>query len=516
MSETQKNTPEQSGEFEPISINFPEIFRSFAKFWWLCLALVILGAGLMFCRNRINYTPMYESSVTFTVRTQEPGSAGIGISSYSFSYARSTASQLSSTFPAIIESNILHDIICNDMGLPYLPATLLASVVKGTNMFTITARGRDPGLTYNVLLSVIKNYPAVAQYVIGNTDLVILNPSELAAEPYNRFSYRSSMAKGALAGLALGIIWVVFYALCRSTVRSREDVRKKLNCHCIAALPEVSFKKYKTEIDRSVLLTNRKVSDSYLESFRALRNSIMSSSKIGRTIMLTSTAPGEGKTTVSVNLAIAVARTGKSVIVVDADVKNPSVNKLIGIPPYQPEPDDTRPGDITDVESLGISVMNFNTAAFDIWKLLGVEKLRELFGKLADIYDYVIIDTPPAGLTTEPSLVAQAADSIIMVVRHDTVRATRILEALDAVHYPGSAKLAGCVLNAIPDGYSDYGYGYRYSHYSYKYGYGRHYGRYGYGEHHDKADDVQTEPVEEPVADTPSESEAESIAETEE
>ena len=88
---------------------------------------------------------------------------------------------------------------------------------------------------------------------------------------------------------------------------------------------------------------------------------------------------------------------------------------------------------------------------------------------------------------------AQVADSMIMVVRHDTVRAGRILEALDSLRYPGGAKLIGCVLNAVPDAWSDYGYGYRYSHYSYKYGYG-HYGKYGYGvKKQEKTDENQVE-----------------------
>lgn len=481
----------QNEDNELLSINFPEIFRSLAKFWWLCLILALLGASAMFVRNRAGYVPMYESSVTFTVRTQEPGSAGIGISTYSFSYARATATQLSTTFPAIIESNILQDIICNDMGLAYLPATLSASVVKGTNMFTITAKGRDPELTYNVLLSVIKNYPSVAQYVIGNTDLNILNPPELPSEPYNRFSYRMSMLKGAAAGLLLSILWVVFYTFFRTTIRSREDVREKLNRRCISELPVVSFKKYKVEeIDRSIMITNDKVSESYLEAFRSLRNSVITLTEdSGRIIMLTSTAPGEGKTTVSVNLAVSIARTGKKVIIVDADVKNPSVNKLLGIPLYEPAKDDKRPGNIEDIESLGISVMNFNTTAFDIWKLLGIKKLTELFERLSEMYDYVIIDTPPAGLTSEPSIIAQAADSIIMVVRHDMVRASRILDAIDSLHYQRGAKLLGCVLNASP---SHHEYGYRYSHYSYGYK-----SRYGYGEKRSEDKKDEKEPIKE-------------------
>lgn len=501
MSEAENSSKNAQGESEGLlSIDFLELFRSFMKFRWLCLLLALLGAGAMFARNRMNYTPMYESNVTFTVRTQEPGSAGIGISTYSFTYARATATQLSTTFPAIIESNILHDIICNDMGLSYLPATLSASVVKGTNMFTISAKGRNPELTYEVLQSVIKNYPSVAQYVIGNTDLNILNPPELPTEPYNRLSYRSSMIKGALAGIFLGILWVVFYTFFRSTIKSRGDIREKLNRRCTAVLPEVSFKKYKVEeIDRSVILTNDKVSDAYLESFRALRNSVISlTENSGRIIMLTSTAPGEGKTTVSVNLAISIARTGKKVILVDADVKNPSVNRLLGLAPYEPSKEDKRPGAIEDIEKYGISVMNFNTAAYDVWKLIGIEKLTELFGRLSELYDYVIIDTSPAGLTSEPSIIAQAVDSIFMVVRHDTVRASRILDALGSLNYQSSEKLLGCILNAVPS-YHEYGYGYRYSHYSYKYGYRSRYG-YGYGEkgkRFEKAEETSSEGADE-------------------
>lgn len=479
MTSANNTSISKQNDDERISIDLSMIIRGFVKFWWLSLILMLLFGGAMFAKDRLSYTPMYETSVTFSVRTQEPGSAGIGLSSYSFSYARATANQLSSTFPAIIESRILQDIIISDMELEYFPATLSASVVKGTNMFTITAKGKDPQLIYDVLLSVIENYPAVAQYVIGNTELVILNPPEVPSVPYNSFSYRSSVIKGALAGLALSVLWMIFYSISRDTIRNRREIRKKLNRHCVGTLPTVSFKKYKTEKDLSVLLTNTRVSDSYREAFRALRNSIISSKDVGKVIMLTSTAPGEGKTTVSVNLAVAIARTGRSVIVVDADTKNPSVNKLIGMDMYAPDKDDTRPGEIQECGELGISVMNFNTAAFTAWELFDVDNMRELFSKLSQIYDYVIVDTPPAGLTSEPSVIAQTVDSIIMVVRQDTVRVSRILEALDSIHYQGSANIVGCILNAVSEGLGEYGYGYRYSHYKYgKYGYGK----YGYGE----------------------------------
>lgn len=474
MSEVNKFSAADERD-DRISINFALLVSGFKKFWLLILILMTLGGGFMFARSHMSYIPMYETSVTFSVRMQDPGSAGIGISSYSFSYARATASQMSSTFPAIIESNILQDIVCADMELDFLPASLSASVVKGTNMFTITAKGYDPKLTYDVLLSVIENYPAVAQYVIGNTELVIINTPEIPTLPYNDYSYSSSMIKGAGAGLVLGVGIMLLYMLFRDTVRTRRDIRKKLNRHCVGTLPLVNFKKYKTEQDNSVLITSNKVSDGYREAFRAIRNSVMGSPDTGKVIMLAGTASGEGKTTVAVNLGISLARAGKSVIIVDADTKAPSVSKLLGLPDYTPDKDDKRPGEIIDSEELGVSVMNFNTKAFTLWELFNVDNMRELFGRLSEMYDYCIIDTPPAGLTSEPSVIAQAVDSIIMVIRQDKISVPRILEAMDSLNYTGGAKIMGCILNCVSEGLGEYGYGYKYS------GYGYRYGKYGYG-----------------------------------
>jgi capsular polysaccharide biosynthesis protein len=203
--------------------------------------------------------PTYQSSVTFTVRTQELRGANMGITSYSFSYNRATATQLASTFPSIIRSRILSDIICTDLGISYIPCTLASTSVSGTNMFTVTSTGSEPQITYDVLQSVIKNYPVVAEYVIGNIDLHILTQPEIPTAPYNTFDSRTYIIKGAAIGLALGVLWILFYATMRQTVRSRKDIRLKLNQRCLAALPEVTFKKYKQEINREIIVTNSSV-----------------------------------------------------------------------------------------------------------------------------------------------------------------------------------------------------------------------------------------------------------------
>ena len=487
MSENQsvnEKTTQNTEAPELIEIRFSEIIRALRKFWWLCLLLAVIGAGVMFYRSYVRFTPVYSSSVTFTVQTQETRPASMGITSYSFSYNRSTASQLASTFPSIVRSNILQDIICIDLDLPYFPCTLSASSVSGTNMFTVTASGSDPQLTYDVLLSLIKNYPSVAEYVIGSTNLYILNQPEVPAVPANQLAYRGQMLKGALLGLAAGMALIVLYAVFRQTVRSRSDVREKLNQHRIGVLPKVAFKKYNTEIDRSVLITNPMVGDGYLESFRACRNSLVSMLGDARVIMVTSTAPGEGKTTVAVNLALSLTMMNKNVVIVDADLRNPNVCTTLGIGEMASEDAKAKLIRMTKYKvgsDAVLSVLNFNSSRQKQaqWKILNYDHLSRFFQTLRANYDYIIVDTSPIGLTSDPASVAAAADTAVLVIREDTIRVPRIQNSIDILQ-AADTKLLGCVINGAEIGFGSYG-AYGYGKYGYgRYGYGRRYG-YGYG-----------------------------------
>ncbi len=479
--ESKHKSSDTAQEVEKLELDLDRFLDGLKKFWWLCLILAVIGASVLYVRSSAAFTPRYSVSVTFTVQTQSIQTGSLGITSYSYSSNRATATLLSSAFPSIIKSNILQDVICNDLGLSYFPCSLSASVVPKTNMFTVTAIGTDAQLTYDVLQSVIRKYPEVAQYVIGNTVLDILTEPVFPTVPSNRFEYRTEIIKGALIGLAIGLAWVIVYSMMRNTVRSREDIRKKLNQNCIGILPNVTFKRYNREINRAIVLNNSLLGEDYLESFRALRNSLLASADDKRVIMVTSVAPGEGKTTVSVNLAMSLAMMNKKVILVDADVRNSNVAQTLGLPETDTNKNESKVCHITDYkidEGVGMSVLQFNVEHYSIWKLFDIKRFQALFARLQHEYDYVIVDTSPVGLTSEPAIIAQVANLAVMVVKQDMVRTPRLLSALDTI-MASNVKVAGCVLNGVSSTRSGYGYGY--SHYGYGYGYyGYGYG-YGYG-----------------------------------
>ena len=482
---TQLNNEKQKNE-GLIEIYVSDIWRGFLKLWWICILITIICSLAMIAFSFISFKPVYKVSATFTVQTQDISASGTGITSYSYYYNRSTAEQLSNTFPYILESNLLQSAVCEDLGIESLPASITATSVEGTNMFTMQAVGRDPQSTYNVLISAMENYPSVAEYVIGSSKLVMISEPVIPDTPSNSRGTVRNAVLGFLIGIILSCGIIAFYAIARDTIRTKKDIQEKINQNCIGILPKVTFKKYNKEVDRSILIDNPLTGDSFMETVRQLRNSIIGElDEAAKAILFTSASPEEGKTTVSTNLAIALAKMEKKVILIDADIRNPSVEKsIIKYEKYNKSGLDSY-SQIKNVPDLGINIMTFTVTEDNMWKVINTEYLEKIIEDLKQKYDYVIIDAPPCALVSDPITIAGVVDTTILVIKQDTVRTTRIKYAIDSLQSV-NANILGCVLNSAASGIMGYGYyyggyGYAYNRYGYKkYGYGYGY-KYGYG-----------------------------------
>ena len=120
------------------------------------------------------------------------------------------------------------------------------------------------------------------------------------------------------------------YAILRKTIRTKEDIRNVLNQNCIGVLPQVVFKKYRRKINTDIVLTNPLIGNDFLESLRLIRGSVRKLLADGeKVITVTSTAPEEGKSVVTVNLASIFARNSNKVLVVDCDLRNSGIVSLL-------------------------------------------------------------------------------------------------------------------------------------------------------------------------------------------
>ncbi len=465
-----------------IGVLISDVLRGIKKFGWVALALAVLLSGIQFYRSYVHFVPMYKTTATFTVHTENQVLTGDnGIAAYSYYYDRETADQLETVFPHIVSNKILQSKVCNDLGVESMPATVNATCVQGTNMVTLTSTGTDAQLTYDTLMSVIDNYSFVADYIIGRTKLVMISEPEVAEKPSNSGVWVSSVAKAALVGFVLGVLWIVMYALLRKTIRTKEDIRTVLNQHCLGVLPQVVFKKYRREIDRRIILSNPLVGNEFMESLRLIRGAVQSLIDENKnTIMVTSTAPSEGKTVFSVNLASIFAKNEKKVLMVDADLRDSGIQTLLGEDKtVRTKVEDNKYYRIDFIDSLGFYLLTFKPKAESVQKILRTDEIKKKLESLKADYDLVLVDTPPCGIISDATIVAQMVDSIIYVIREDAVIQKTIRAGINSM-LETDAEFLGCVLNGAAGGIGGYGgyyrYGGYYNRYSYRYGYSSKYG----------------------------------------
>ena len=485
MSESENNRNTASSEQE-IIIYFSDFWRGFVKFWRVIVLLALLFGGMMFYRSYIRFSPLYKASATFAVHTENPVLQGeSGISAYSFYYNRSSADHLANVFPYILQSNILQKQVCEDMGLSYMPASVNATCVSGSNLVTLTTTGSDPQLTYDVLLSVVENYSIIAEYVIGRTQLVMITEPQVPVTPSNTYSWKMSTLKGMLFGLVLGMGCIILYGVLRRTVRTKEDIRNELNQHCIGLLPHVVFKRYKKQPNRKILINNPLIGNQFLESVRLLRSAVQNAlDSDDKIIVVTSSAASEGKSVTTLNLASMFAKNEMRILVIDGDLRDSGICEILSLenPKLRESANLEKDSffDITHVDDLGFDLLRFDCTPKHFQKILRTSYLQRIMEALRSRYDLILIDTPPCGLISDAAIFAGVSDAVLYVIRQDHVMTMSIRSGINTL-LATDVRLLGCVLNGVTSGIGSYGYNYGYG-YGY-YGYKRyHYGSYGYGE----------------------------------
>lgn len=484
MTKEQKNLNNVEAHFK---IYLTDLIRGIKKLWWVCIVLAVLLGGALALRGGLQYSPQYKASATFIVSMQSVSGANTGLSKYSYTYDVTTAEQLATTFPHILSSNLLQEMVCTELGESSMPASVSAEVVTGTNMFKLTTTGKDPQKTYDTLVSVINNYPEVAKHVIGNIKMDMITAPVFPQKPSNSADYKGNFITGSIFGLLVGVVLIFIYAVLRNTIRTKEEIAKELNSNVLGVVPAASLKKKKKDGTANLLITDEKIPSDFSESVRVCRNVLVNSLREDENVILvTSTAPGEGKTTVITNLALSIANRDKKVLLVDADLRNPSVAPLLDIDmdsiEYQTVGDKY---EIAFLEKYNISVLRFVWAPWEKDDYVSTAFAKEVFEDLKNQFDYILVDTPPCGLVSDTMFIAQAADAAIYVIYQDVVSVSKIRSSLNNL-LSTDVRVAGCVLNGAIGTSNGYGYGYGYK--KSGYGYGTGYKKYGYGAKSSKDD----------------------------
>ena len=458
LEQTENNIPKLD-----LTEKLESVLRCARRFWALALVLMLLFSGVMGVRGYVSYHPVYRASVSFTVR--------VGSTLYSDvrTYNAKAAEQMAATFPYVLTSSALQQKVTEYLGVSYVPP-VQASVLENSNIFTMSVQDTDPQRAWDVLNAVIACYPDVADFVVGPTELVVMDESGVPTMPVNSFNLKSVLLRGAMMGLALWLAFVFLIALTRTTVHTEEQLKRLMNLPCLGLVPSTKI------VDKNQncpLIHKDRGNFGFSESIRMLqmRAEKELSARHMQVLMVTSAIPGEGKTTVAANLAIAFARKGKRVLLIDCDTFNPSVGKAIHLQADKTIADLPLGNSRERTPLYGTSFRNLYVLApkaneKNTGFRMSLKVLNQMLDRFRSAFDYVILDTPPCSLLADTADFAEAADCGIMVIRQDHASSNQILEGTRLLT-DGGLPVIGSVLNGVKGRLSPGGY-----HYGYGYGYG--------------------------------------------
>jgi len=264
---------------------------------------------------------------------------------------------------------------------------------------------------------------------------------------------------------------VVYFEFNSNTVVEPSQL-EELNIPILATLPSVKDLGKGYHLSQMFL---EDVNSEFSESIRTLRTLMVAKYQKNKSILLSSTYSGEGKTTISLNTALAFSKIGK-VILIETDIRRPSVLNITG------KSDDVKKigfsdilqGDINFSDIISrlpgseIDLMTSGTRRSDLTDLTTPEKLKEFFDLLKGMYDYVILDTPPIQPVTDTLFISQATDHNILIARSNVTKMAGIRSALKKLKNV-NVKIDGLVVNDLDTSKASYYGYYQYGGYNSKY-----------------------------------------------
>ena len=216
------------------------------------------------------------------------------------------------------------------------------------------------------------------------------------------------------------------------------------------------------------LVTQNNSKNPAAEAYRVIRTNIQfaQAGKELKTIVLTSCTPNEGKTTTIANLAVVLTQAGKSVLLMDCDMRNPTVHKNFNLSNKVGLSSCISMGTAVAeaVQATGIEGLDALTAGVippNPSELLGSERMQNILQRAKEEYDYVLIDTPPVLPVTDSLVLGSMVDGLILVIDSGEVKVEMAREVKNQLVHAG-ANILGVVLNKVRSEHHGYGYGYYY------------------------------------------------------
>lgn len=409
-------------------------WRAIRRFTPSVLLLTLLGVNAAYLYSALS-TPTYEASTTFFADSA-PDSENSALEKDEFVQRRINS------YVGVVTSESVADLVLQDTGVDLtrddLRERIIASVDPETVLLQVQVRDTSPRRAELVATSIANNLNGVVQDLEGGTDessilLTAISGPTLAPEPVTPRT-ELNLAIGLLLGLGVGIAQALLRDQLDRTYRSRDQLAGDTGFPVLAVVP------HDRAARKDPILSEQQMHTRRAESFRHLRTSLrfIDAASPARVILVSSSAEEEGKSTTAANLAITLAVAGERVLLVDADLRRPSLERYLGI-----ESGAGLTNALVDRTPLDQLVQSWPRYGLDILatgplppnpaELLGSDVMAEVLQSLRARYDVIVLDTPPLLPVTDAAVLSALADGVMLVVRYGSTRQDQVHQSLEGL-----------------------------------------------------------------------------------
>lgn len=405
------------------------IIKDILQRWILIVAVMIVFGSVFDFMKTVTYAPQYGTSMTATLSGGEDTSKNIDkVQSYVY------------TLDYLMNSNNAKSYVKKKM--PISKTTYKAEVtLKQANVvkFKVTADTKREAYSSIKLLN--DWYKENTERYSFPYNITVLKESEFSTKPVNTNSHIKNFLIGAVgSGFVLSCLLGLYFFL-RDTIKSEEEVDNKLDTRLYAKLPYEKKSKKDSKNKKPILITSLKTSFFFKESVNKLRSKVEASSdKHGyKSFMITSVFENEGKSSVAANLALALVKNGHKTILVDTDFNKPAVFKIFELDGSKNinkaiESTTSWRSQVVSDRS-GLDLLPSNQDLYKSEQLTESAKLKAIIKELEEEYDFVIVDTCPAYMLNEPTIMNGLVDATLFVVRQDYATSDLINETVKRLTY---------------------------------------------------------------------------------
>ena len=426
-----------------------EYLRIFARYWWVIVVLTVLGAAIGWGTWQFT-TREYQSTATLFVATQSGTTVTEAYQNNLFSQERVVS------YAGLATSEQVAARAVDQLKAPISPQELRAKTsavpVPKTVLLNVGVSDPDPAQaqTYanavaDQLIGLVSELETSRRGGSPSAGVVLVDEADYPTTPLG-MGMLLRIGLGAAGGLLVGIVGAILVGVLDRRLRGREPAEAASGSLVIGGLP---IDKARPKVD----VVDLSVDNLYAERLRELRTNLRFVSPANgdgppRQIAVTSPSAGDGRTTIAIDLAAVLAETGKTVVLVDGDLRNPAVADRLPLNGPMREGASTRGlstvlvGEHTIVESIirdvavghrSIAVLPAGPSAPRPGELWANDRAGRLFDELANNFDYVVIDTPPLDAYTDGAVVGALTDGALLLARIRSTTSAAVKRAVQTL-----------------------------------------------------------------------------------